>query len=39
VHAALARWPRVSRIEEEDFLLDVLAPAGAVGVARREGLS
>lgn len=38
VHAALARWPRVSRVEEEDFLLDVLAPGGAVSVARREGL-
>ncbi|MDQ6648854.1 MAG: class I SAM-dependent methyltransferase [Actinomycetota bacterium] len=35
VHAALARWPRVSRVEEEDFLLDVLAPGGAVSVARR----
>lgn len=33
-----ARWPRVSRIEEEDFLLDVLAPSGAVSVARRTGL-
>jgi SAM-dependent methyltransferase len=38
VHAALGRWPRVSRVEEEDFLLDVLAPGGAVSVARREGL-
>lgn len=38
VHTALARWPRVSRVEEEDFLLDVLAPGGAVSVARREGL-
>ena len=39
VHAALERWPRVSRVEEEDFLLDVLAPGGAVSVARREGLA
>jgi SAM-dependent methyltransferase len=42
VHAALAdRWPgtsRVSRIEEEDFLLDVLAPGAARSVARRTGL-
>lgn len=38
VHAALSRWPRVSRVEEEDFLLDVLAPGGAVSVARQEGL-
>lgn len=38
VHAALARWPRVSRVEEEDFLLDVLAPDGAVSVARQQGL-
>lgn len=38
VHEALARWPRSSRIEEEDFLLDVLAPDGAASVARREGL-
>ena len=38
VHAALARWPRLSRIEEEDFLLDVLVPGGAVSVARQEGL-
>lgn len=38
VHAALARWPRVSRVEEEDFLLDVLMPGGAVSVARQEGL-
>ena len=38
VHAALARWPRLSRVEEEDFLLDVLTPGGAVSVARREGL-
>jgi trans-aconitate methyltransferase len=38
VHTALGRWPRVSRVEEEDFLLDVLAPGGAVSVARREGL-
>ena len=39
-----SRWPRISRIEEEDFLLDVLqavdirAPAAAVSVARRTGL-
>ena len=35
------RWPRISRIEEEDFLLDVLdvrAPGEAVSVARRTGL-
>ena len=38
VHEALARWPRLSRVEEEDFLLDVLAPGGADSVARREGL-
>ena len=38
VHAALARWPRLSRVEEEDFLLDVLAPGGGDSVARREGL-
>lgn len=38
VHAALGRWPRLSRVEEEDFLLDVLAPGGADSVARREGL-
>ncbi|MGI8535862.1 MAG: class I SAM-dependent DNA methyltransferase [Mycobacteriales bacterium] len=39
VHAALAHWPRVSRVEEEDFLLDVLMPGGAVSVARQEGLA
>ena len=38
VHAALGRWPRLARIEEEDFLLDVLVPGGAPSVARREGL-
>ncbi len=38
VHAALARWPRLSRVEEEDFLLDVLVPGGSPSVARREGL-
>lgn len=38
VHAALARWPLLSRVEEEDFLLDVLVPDGAVSVARQEGL-
>ncbi len=38
VHAALQRWPRLSRTQEEDFLLDVLVPGGGPGVARREGL-
>ncbi len=38
VHTALGRWPRLSRVEEEDFLLDVLAPGGTQSVARREGL-
>ena len=38
VHQALSRWPRLSRIHEEDFLLDVLTPSGAASVARREGL-
>lgn len=38
VHAALARWPRLSRVEEEDFLLDVLVPGGAPSVAHRAGL-
>lgn len=38
VHEALARWPRLSRVEEEDFLLDVLVPGGGDSVARREGL-
>lgn len=38
VHRALGRWPRSSRTEEEDFLLDVLHPGGAASVARREGL-
>lgn len=38
VHAALARWPRLSRVEDEDFLLDVLVPGGAPSVARRTGL-
>lgn len=39
VHAALAdRWPRLSRAEEEDFLLDVLRPGGGESIARREGL-
>jgi SAM-dependent methyltransferase len=38
VHEALARWPRLSRTEEEDFLLDVLVPGGAPSVARRAGL-
>lgn len=38
VHLALTRWPRLSRIEEEDFLLDVMLPGGAPSVARREGL-
>lgn len=39
VHAALGRWPRLSRVEEEDFLLDVLVPGGAPSVARRENLA
>lgn len=39
VHAALARWPRISRIEEKDFLLDVLTPGDSVSVAEREGLA
>jgi len=38
VHDALGRWPRLSRVEEEDFLLDVLVPGGVQSVARREGL-
>lgn len=38
VHAALARWPRLSRVAEADFLLDVLVPDGVVSVARRGGL-
>ncbi len=38
VHEALSRWPRLSRIEEEDFLLDVLVPGGGPSVARRQGL-
>jgi SAM-dependent methyltransferase len=38
VHAALSRWPRLSRTEEEDLLLDVLVPGGGPSVARREGL-
>ena len=38
VHDALGRWPRLSRVEEEDFLLDVLVPGGGESVARREGL-
>ncbi len=39
VHEALARWPRSSRIDERDFLLDVLHPGGdPVSVAEREGL-
>lgn len=38
VHAALERWPRLSRIDEQDFLLDVLVPMGVVSVARQEGL-
>jgi SAM-dependent methyltransferase len=38
VHEALSRWPRLSRVEEEDFLLDVLVPGGATSVAHREGL-
>lgn len=40
VHRALARWPRLSRVEEEDLLLDVLVPGPGRpdSVARREGL-
>ena len=42
VHGEInSRWPRSCRIEEEDFLLDVLAvgaPSGVVSVARRTGL-
>lgn len=39
VHEVLGRWPRSSRVEEHDFLLDVLHPGGdAVSVAQREGL-
>lgn len=39
VHEMLTdRWPRLSRIAEEDFLLDVLQPGGAMSVARRTGL-
>jgi len=38
VHDVLGRWPRLSRTEEEDFLLEVLAPGGGQSVARREGL-
>lgn len=38
VHEALARWPRLSRLEEEDVLLDVLVPGGGPSVARRTGL-
>lgn len=39
VHAALSRWPRLSRVEEADFLLDVLCPHGVIPVAAREGLT
>ncbi|HEV7654054.1 MAG TPA: class I SAM-dependent methyltransferase [Mycobacteriales bacterium] len=39
VHEAMAeRWPRQSRIEEADFLLDVLHPSGPYTVATRAGL-
>ena len=39
VHAELGRrWPRLSRTEEEDFLLEVFQPGGARSVARRTGL-
>jgi SAM-dependent methyltransferase len=39
VHAAMsARWPRVSRTEEPDFLLDLYHPAGPTSTARRTGL-
>lgn len=38
VHQHLSRWPRLSRVEEQDFLLDVLVPSGVVSVARQGGL-
>jgi trans-aconitate methyltransferase len=39
VHEAMSdRWPRVSRVEEADFLLDVFHPTGPYTVATRAGL-
>jgi SAM-dependent methyltransferase len=39
VHEAMSdRWPRQSRIEEADFLLDVYHPTGPYTVATRAGL-
>jgi SAM-dependent methyltransferase len=39
VHEAMSqRWPRQSRIEEDDFLLDVFHPSGPYTVATRAGL-
>jgi SAM-dependent methyltransferase len=39
VHAAMAaRWPRLTGVEDPDFLLAVFQPSGPVGVARRTGL-
>ena len=39
VHEAMAdRWPRLSRVEEADFLLDVFHPTGPYTVATRAGL-
>jgi SAM-dependent methyltransferase len=39
VHEAMAdRWPRQSRVEEADFLLDVYHPTGPYTVATRTGL-
>ena len=38
VHEAMSeRWPRQSRIEEADFLLDVFHPSGPYTVATRAG--
>lgn len=39
VHEAMAnRWPRLSRVTEDDFLLDVYHPAGPTSIAHRTGL-
>lgn len=39
VHELMSeRWPRVSRVEEADFLLDVFHPTGPYTVATRAGL-
>jgi hypothetical protein len=39
VHEQMAqRWPRVSRVEESDFLLDVFHPTGPYTVATQAGL-